>query len=96
MAALKALVIGMGVLIAVGLAVVVITIFNRGGAPEGRGFGTVPLVIGDGCRVVEAAVSDDRLVLRTEGPAGTGCARAHVLDLATGTVRGTVEIAPAP
>ena len=50
--------------------------------------------LGDGCAVVESRVTEGQLMVRTDGPGA--CPRIHLVDLATGEVAGTVELAPAP
>ena len=81
MRALKALVIGMGVLIVVGLVVVVVTIANRtldGGTPPTE----AALALPDGAEVLETALAGDRIALRLRLADGTRA--IHVFDLATG------------
>ena len=97
MVALKAVVIFMGVLILAGIAVVAFTIVGGaggdradGGGGKAGGFGAIRLEGVAGCRIVESATDDGRLVLRTEGQ-GPGCGRVHVLDLETGKTLGTIE-----
>ena len=81
MRALKALVIGMGVLIVVGLVVVVVTIANRtldGGKPSTD----AALALPDGAEVLETALDGDRIAFRLRLADGTRA--IHVFDLATG------------
>ena len=81
MRALKALVIGMGVLIVIGLVTVVVTIANRtldGGGPPAE----AALALPDGAEVLETALDGDRIALRLRLADGT--AAIHVFDLATG------------
>ena len=81
MRALKALVIGMGVLIAAGLITVVVTIANRtldGGGPPSE----AALAIPPGAEVLETALDGDRIALRLRLPGGAQA--IHVFDLATG------------
>ena len=89
MRALKALVIGMGVLIAAGLATVVVTIANRtldgGGPPTEAAFALPP-----GAEVLETALDGDRIALRLRLPDGTTA--IHVFDLATGRRVATARI----
>ena len=96
MAALKAIVIIMGVLIFAGIAVIAFTIVGRSGGEPGKaeGFGTATLEGTAGCRIAETRTDGGRLVLRTEGP-GPGCGRVHILNLDTGAQLGTVETGPA-
>ena len=97
MAVLKALVIIMGVLIVAGIAVVGVTIYNRATESDEGGraeFGTAILEIGPDCHVDESRIEDERLLVRTDGPAGSGCARIHVLDIETGAPLGVIEVVP--
>src|SRR5262245_6236347 len=97
---LVALVIIMGVLIVVGLVVVAVTIVNRmsGAAPAAAtgarpSFGTVDLPAPAGCQVVETSTADDRLILRLGS--GDRCNQVLIVDMASGTLLGTLRIAPA-
>ncbi|MBT6119037.1 MAG: hypothetical protein HOH66_14335 [Rhodospirillaceae bacterium] len=104
MAALKAVVIIMGMLLLAGIAVIAFTIVNRSGdgavedvigtddAPRDlvEAFGALRLEGTAGCRIAESDAEGGRLIVRTEG-AGSGCGRIHVLDLRTGRTLGTVE-----
>lgn len=113
MQALKILVIVMGVLIVIGTTIVVVTIFNRmnrlgegapavttdAGAPAETGplasFGDVSVPLPDGCRVVEMTPAGERLLLRLGSIAR--CNRILVVDLGTGQLLGSIELAePAP
>ena len=89
MRALKALVIGMGVLIAVGLATVVVTIANRtldtDRPPTEAAFAIPP-----GAEVLETALDGGRVALRLRLADGTTA--IHVFDLATGRRVATVRI----
>ena len=106
MRALKGLVIGLGILIAIGLTVVLVTVFNRMCTPAGTSAGTVavagpgaPVAFGDvkitlpaGAKVLRTEVSNGRLIVHLSP--GQGGARVLVIDLASGKQLGTVEIAP--
>lgn len=91
---LKAVVIGLAVLIAVGLAVVVITIVNRlGGSGGGRGardLGTITHAIPAGAEVAGMTADDGRLYLRLRLADGT--TRIDVLDAATGRRIGVIAV----
>ena len=84
MRALKALVIGMGVLIVAGLVTVVVTVANRtldatdAPAPATEAAFALP----EGAEVVETALDGDRIALRLRLADGTRA--IHVFDLATG------------
>lgn len=88
MRALKALVIGMGVLIVVGLAVVVVTIAKRAddAKPEAasaeRRMGTAPLAVPAGATVLETDLDGGRIALRLRLADGTMA--VFVYDLASG------------
>lgn len=89
MRALKALVIGMGVLIAAGLAVVVVTVANR--ALDGERPPTkAALALPDGAEVLETVLDGDRIALRLR--LADGAEAIHVFDLATGRRVATARI----
>ena len=109
MQALKALVIGMGILILVAMAVLAVTIYKRATAPGGErvieagqrtgvapglAFGTVDLPIPEGAQVEEMNVVDGRLTLRLR--LNDGSARIMVVDLASGALLGTLLLQPTP
>lgn len=90
---LKAVVIGLAVLIAVGLAVVVITIVNRlggGGSRGARDLGTITHAIPAGAEVAGMTADDGRLYLRLRLADGT--TRIDVLDAATGRRIGVIAV----
>jgi hypothetical protein len=97
---LIALVIIMGVVIVAGLVVVVVTIANRmvGGRPTPAAatalpsFGTVDLPVPAGCQVMETTTANDRLILRLGG--GERCNQLLIVDMASGKLLGTLELAP--
>jgi len=98
MKALKALVIGMGVLIFAGLVVVVVTIANRSGSPkpptaEPKG-GSGTLEIPAGATVLESDLDSARVALRLRLSDGTMVLSIH--DLATGKHLSTLPIAARP
>jgi len=94
MRGLKALVIGMGVLIAAGLVVVVVTLANRAGqlgeTVERAGFGTVGLGLPTGSEIVAIAPAGDRLAIHARVP-GEGD-RILFVDPASGTVKGRLTL----
>lgn len=96
MKALKALVIGMGILILLGTAVVIATVVSRVSSPDGAGFGTLHLDLPASCRIAEATAAQERLVLRLEGPAKDGCGRLVVVDPGAGVVLGRIVPGAAP
>jgi hypothetical protein len=97
---LMALVIIMGVLIVTGIVVVVVTIASRmgGGQPKaaataGSSFGTVDLPVPADCQVLETTAADDRLILRLGG--SESCNRLLIVDMTSGKLLGTLQLAPA-
>ncbi len=99
MKALKALVIGMGILILLGLAVVIAAIVARmgdGGEGARAGFGTLHLGLPGSCRIAAVRPLQDHLVLRLAGPAKDGCGEVIVVDPAAGKVIGRIAPGAAP
>ena len=89
MRALKALVIGMGVLIVAGLVTVVVTVANRtldGDRPPTE----TALALPAGAEVLETALDGNRIALRLRLP--DGAQAIHVFDLATGRRVATARI----
>jgi hypothetical protein len=105
MRALKGLVIGLGILIAIGLTVVLVTVFDRMGTSSGTAtvagpgasvaFGDVKIALPAGAKVLRTEVSNGRLIVHlSAGTPGTpGGVRVLVIDLASGKQLGMVEIA---
>ncbi len=127
---LKGLVIGMGLLIAVGMVVFAYGLYQKisdpeftffAAEPEDRApaavpaaaaipaatpaptatpaavapraaFGTIGVPLPAGCRLARVIPEGDRLYLRI-GPAGR-CERVVVVDVATGSVLGTIAVQP--
>ena len=87
MAWLKALVIGMGVLIVAGIGVVAVTLVNRtgGGAPASAGRIELPR----GARIAETHVDGKSVVLRLTMPDGTS--RIAVYEM-SGKLVSTIEV----
>lgn len=104
MQALKALVIVMGVLIIAGLAVIVVTIYNRmqartasaGAAADGElpAFDRAAVPVPAGCRVAAMQPAGDRLLLQLAGIAG--CEQILVVDLRSGRLLGRLDLVAAP
>ncbi len=94
MRGLKALVIGMGVLIAAGLVVVVVTLANRAGqlgeTVGQAGFGTVGLGLPAGSEIVAIAPAGDRLAIHVRVP-GEGD-RVLFIDPASGATKGRLTL----
>ncbi len=96
MQGLKALVIGMGVLILGGFALVAVALVSRVTDSDESGFGATEVPVPDGCSVAETLAEGDRLLLRLEGPEARGCAQVVVVDLDSGEVRGRLQLRPGP
>ena len=93
--ALKALVIGMAVIIVVGFVIVVATIAQRltGFArEEGAPIGDIALPMAEACSMADVTQLDGDLVaVRLEGPRWEGCASILLIDLEAGTVVGRLQ-----
>tara|TARA_R110000787_G_scaffold85258_3_gene182061 strand:- start:744 stop:1028 length:285 start_codon:yes stop_codon:yes gene_type:complete len=88
---LKALVIGMGVLIVVGVvAIIVAAIDQAGGGKPPAAFAPVAIVLPAGADIVETRVGDGRIVVRLKLP--DGGARLMIVDPDTGRLTGTVDL----
>jgi len=88
---LKAVVIGLGVLLAICAAIVVGTIvwrlFNMPTATaDAAGFGIAQLPVPPGCTIDQMTAAGDRLILRIGG--SDACRRVLVTDLRTGALIG--------
>jgi hypothetical protein len=103
MRALKALVIGMGVLLIAGVVTLVVVIAGRIAAKSPasppaaavpRGFGQAAVEIPEGAWVVSTSAVGDRLVVHLSLLDGTP--RLLVLDPGTGRVLGTIDFRPKP
>ena len=95
---LKALVIGMGVAIVIGMAVVIIEVARRANAPvqpttdgaSSPAFGDVRVQIPAGASVVETLPGRDRLTVRLRLPDGR--AALLIIDTATGEKVGMITL----
>jgi hypothetical protein len=87
---LKAVVIGLGVLLAICAAIVVGTIvyrlFNAESSATAAGFGIAQLPVPPGCSIDQMTAEGDRLILRIGG--SDACRRVLVTDLKTGALIG--------
>jgi len=94
MRALKALVIGMAVLIVIGMGLVVYGMVRQADNLSRRQtFGDVNLSIPAGCQLVEAITGDrGLLVLRLTGEGGQGCEQVLVFDSLRGEFRGRIHL----
>ncbi len=99
------MVIGMGLLIVGGLVLLAYGVVRKAGDPDFRpfadggageamagAFGEVAIDLPAGCEILEMRPEDDKLYLRI-GPSPE-CRRVLVLDAATGSLLGTIRIAP--
>jgi len=100
---LKALVIGMGVLIVVGVIGLAVAIFQRAqvlnevgvepaSAPLSKSFGVRRLGLPTGAEVIETVADGDRLLLRVRSQDGSQ--RIVSIDLVTGETLGTFLLGP--
>jgi hypothetical protein len=89
-AALKALVIGMGVLIVAGTVTLAVLLVQRTGGPAGRG-GAAPVVLGEpeGSRIGGIAAIERALAVWVVRPDGE---RVILLDPATGRRTGEIRL----
>ncbi len=94
MQGLKALVIGMGVLLVLGFVLLVVGLADKFSRLDEAGFAEIEVPVPDGCSLAETLAEGDRLLLRLEGPAERGCARILVVDLESGEVSGLLRLAP--
>ncbi len=96
MRTLKALVIGMGILIVVGTAVIAVMIARRGGdvGPASGGASMTParIALPAGARVIETALDGDRIALRIALTGGGE--RVMIIDARTGRRIGAVDLMP--
>lgn len=94
MRALKALVIGMGILIVIGMGLVVYGMIRQAENLSSRQtFGEASISIPPGCTVAETS-SGDRglLILRLQGAADDNCQQVLVFDILRGELRGRITL----
>ena len=99
---LKALVIGMGVLIVLAIGLLAYGLLSKtkeGNAPsETPSFGDLALAGNAGCRIESTVVAGERLVIElapaTAGTPDIRCEKLIVIDLGTGTVIGGIALQP--
>ncbi len=101
MALLKALVIGMGILIVLAMAMLAYGLISKTGSKQSgdtpspaavAAFGNIVIPDAVGCRIEDATTDANRLIV-TLG--GTGdCRRVVVVDMAGGEIAGTVRVQP--
>ncbi|MFO1152296.1 MAG: hypothetical protein U1E42_01340 [Rhodospirillales bacterium] len=105
MPAIKALVIGLGVLLLTGVALLIYGISQKAADPkfkllEGKppvgaplaSFGETSFALPEHCEVAEIRPDGPRLYLRT-GPSGA-CERILVIDTASGQLLGSIRLRP--
>lgn len=90
MRALLAVVIGMGVLIVVGVAVLIATIVGRLGGAAGPAAGPIVLDEPEGTRIAGVSSLPDRLTLMLQG---AGPDRVVVVDIRSGRVLARASLA---
>lgn len=96
MRGLKAMVIGMGVLIIVGVIFLIYAIVQKSGDELGGGFGagkspvSSSVALPAGAEVVETAVGAERIVLRVRLADGSG--RLVILDAGSGRLVGQTDL----
>lgn len=92
---LKALVIGMAVLLVAGFALVAYVITQRlSGSREPASFQEQALPVPPGCAVAELVSVGRRLALRLEGAAERGCDQILLIDAESGALVGRVRLVP--
>ena len=105
---LKGLVIGMGVLIVIGMSLLVYGLVREFGgeddapaatasdpaSPRAATFGEIDVSLPAGCRIIEMQPAETRLFLRLEG--AESCPGILVIDLASGSELGRINLRPAP
>ena len=96
MQALKFVVVGMGVLIVAGLALLIYGLaegigkLGDNGGGSGTALGEVIVPVPEGCVIADSRIEAPYLVLRLEGLAERGCQQVVLVDLESGRVTGRV------
>lgn len=93
MQALKFVVIGMGILIVLGLALVAYGLVTRVSKDDAgaQNIGDLSLNLPAGCTIAQVEASDGRLVVRADGPEERGCQQVFILDLSEGKIVGRIH-----
>lgn len=92
MQALKALVIGMGILIVAGFGLVVATIVMRAGSmKDSAELGDLHLDLPESCAIAGIAEADGLLALRLDGPRRDGCGAVVLVDASTREIAGRIH-----
>ena len=92
MAALKALVIFLGILLVGGFIVVAVTIYNRATAPKEDK--TVSIPVPANGTVMDTVAAGDRVVMRYR--MADGSERLVIVNARTGKPAGTINLVPTP
>lgn len=89
---LKALVIGMGLLIVGGTVLMIVKILEMADSPAAleTGFGTLGLGMAESCQVVGTTATQGGVIVRYSGPAQDGCDVLHVVDPMSGELVGVI------
>lgn len=97
MQAVKAVVIGMGLLIVAGLALLFYGLTQGVGKLGGGGgepLGEVVVPVPEGCVIADARIEAPHLVLRLDGLAERGCQQVVLIDLDSGRIQGRILATP--
>ena len=91
MNALKALVIGMAILIVAGFVLLLWKIGDIATTDTVSASGPVSLQLPDGCRIVEVDIDDGVMAVRTSAATPLdGCGQVHMIDATSGAVIATI------
>ena len=93
MQVLTFVVIGMGILIVLGLALVAYGLVTRVSKDDASlaNLGDLDLKLPPGCMIAQAQASDGRLIVRADGPEERGCQQVFILDLSEGKILGRIH-----
>lgn len=105
---MKALVIGMGVLIVLGIGLLVYGLLMKTKSPptqpepaaadSSKGFGERALAGNAGCRIERAIPDGRRLIIElapaTDGTSALRCEKTIIIDMSDGTIIGTIALQP--
>lgn len=92
MRVLKALVIGMGLLIVGGTVLMIVKVMEMADSPAApeTGFDTLGLGMAESCQVAATTAAEGGVVVHYSGPAQDGCDVLHVIDPVSGKLVGTI------
>jgi len=104
---LKALVIGMGILIIIGMVLLAYGLLKKTGSPSApasetsdlsAGFGELALTGNAGCRIESAVPDGRRLIVELApvlgGTSAVNCEKIVIIDMTAGSVIGSVALQP--